>query len=177
MIVVVIGAAVVVGGVLAYRHFVTHQITDKGGMENPFLAEFPADAALQGLDWTQNAMNGDDCFTFSLRQEDGRYEASCDFSQGEGQRLQREGAPLTAEDWLAVEQCLKGSPHMPAPEDDNDGVVVSDETVSCLSVTWKTEAGETGHAEYAGGGEDALRTLLQTILARTTADYAPPEAE
>ena len=43
MIGVIIGAAVVVGGILAYRHFVTHQITDKGGMENPFLAEFPAE--------------------------------------------------------------------------------------------------------------------------------------
>lgn len=177
MIGVIIGAAVVVGGILAYRHFVTHQITDKGGMENPFLAEFPADAALQGLDWTQNAMNGDDCFTFSLRQEDGRYEAFCDFSQGEGQRLQREGAPLTAEDWMAVEQCLKENLHTPKPENDGDNVIVSDETVSRLTVTWTTAEGETGHAEYAGGGEDALRTLLQTILALTTADYAPPKAE
>ena len=176
MIGVIIGAAVAAGGVLAYRHFVTNQITDKGGMENPFLAEFPADAALQELDWTQNAMNGDDCFTFTLRQEDGQYEASCDFSQGEGLRLRRENAPLSAEDWAAVEQCLQDSAHTPAPEGGEDGVIVSDETVSRLEVTWATPEGETGRAVYAGGGEDALRTLMQDILARTPDEYAPGEA-
>ena len=177
MIGVVIGAAVVIGGILAYRHFVTHQITDKGGMENPFLSEFPQDAALQRLDWTQNVMNGDDCFTFSLRWEDGRYYGSCDFPQGEGQRLAREDAPLTAEDWASVEQCLKSSPHTPAPEDSEDGVIVSDETVSRLEVTRKTPEGETEYAEYEGSDEDELRSLLRDILARTPDEYAPPEAE
>ena len=177
MIGVILGAAVVIGGVLAYRHFVTGQITDKGGMKNPFLAEFPQDAALQSLDWTQNAMNGNDCFTFSLRREDGQYRASCNFAQGEGQRLQREDAPLTAEDWTAVEQCLKSGSHTPAPEDGDDGIIVSDETVSRLTAAWTTPEGETGRAAYAGGDEDALRTLLQDMLARTPEEYAPPEAE
>ena len=176
MIGVIIGAAVAVGGILAYRYFVTHQITDKGGMENPFLLDFPQDAALQSLDWTRNAMNGDDCFTFSLRQEDGRYVASCDFA-GEGERLQREDAPLTAEDWAAVEQCLKSSPHAPKPEDGEDGVIVADETTDRLTVVWKTPEGETEYAEYKGGDEDELRSLLRDILARTPAEYAPPEAE
>ena len=176
MIGVIIGAAVVVGGILAYRHFVTHQITDKGGMENPFLLDFPQDAALQSLDWTRNAMSGDDCFSFSLRQKDGQYAASCDFAR-EGERLRRENAPLTAEDWASVEQCLKSSPHAPKPEDGEDGVIVSDETVSRLEVTWKTPEGETEYAEYEDGDEDELRSLLRDILARTPDKYAPPEAE
>ena len=178
MIGVLIGAAVVAGGVLAYRHFVTGQVTDKGGMENPFLAEFPQDAELRALDWTQNAMNGDDCFTFSLRQEDGRYYAACDFAQGEGERLRREDAPLSAEDWTAVEECLKSSPHTPKAEDDSeDGVVVSDETISRLEVTWTTPEGEIGRAEYQGVDEDSLLEVLQDILTRTPDEYAPGGAE
>ena len=168
--------AVAVGGVLAYRHFVTHQITDKGGMENPFLVEFPQDAALQSLDWTRNAMNYDDCFSFSLRQEGEGYEASCDFA-GEGERLRRENAPLTAEDWASVEQCLKNSPHTPKPEDGEDGVIVADETTDRLTVVWKTAEGETERAECAGGDEDDLWSLLRDILARTPDEYAPPEQE
>ena len=91
LVIGVLICAAAVGCVLAYRHYVTHQITDKGGMENPFLAQFPADAALQGLDWTQNAMNGDDCFTFSLRQEEGAYYISGEYTQpSEGLRVLRD---------------------------------------------------------------------------------------
>lgn len=176
MIGVALGVAVVVGGMLAYRHFVTHQVTDKGGMENPFLLNFPQDAVLQSLDWTRNAMNDNDCFSFFLRQEDGQYYASCDFKQAEeGKRLTREDAPLTAENWANVERCLKSEPHMSGQEDSDDGVIVSDES-SRLKVAWKTAEGETEYAEYAGS-ESELQALLQDILARTPAEYAPPEAE
>lgn len=172
MIGVVIGAAVVVGAILAYRHFVTDRVTDKGGMENPFLTEFPQDAALLELDWTQNAMNGDDCFTLSLRREDGQYFASCDLAQGGGERLQREDAPLTAESWTAVEQCLKSEPHVTAAAVD-DTVVISDDTVARLTVTWETPEGETGSEEYETGGEEALAALLRDILTQTSDEYAP----
>lgn len=171
---VCVAAAVI--GVLSYRHFVTRQITDKGGMENPFLAAFPQDAALQGLDWTQTAMNGDDCFTFSLRQEDGRYVASCDFAE-EGDRLIRENAPLSPEDWGSVERCLKDNLHTPRQEDGDDDVIVSDETVSQLAVTWETPEGGIERAEYTGSGEDELRSLLQSVLAQISAEYAPRESE
>ena len=177
MIGIALGVAAVVAGVLAYRHFVTDQVTDKGGMENPFLLEFPQDAALQGLDWTRNAMNGDDCFSFFLRQEDGQCYGSSDFAQGGGDRLSREDAPLTAENWAAVEQCLKDSPHTPKQEPGQDGVIVADETVDRLTAVWKTPEGEAGRGEYEGGDEDALRTLLQTIFAQTPDAYAPQEAE
>ena len=71
LVIGVLICAAAVGGILAYRHYVTHQITDKGGMENPFLPDFPRDAALQGLDWNQTAMRYDDGFRFSLRQKEG----------------------------------------------------------------------------------------------------------
>ena len=176
MIGIALGAAVVIGGLLAYRHFVTNQVTDKGGMENPFLEEFPADAALQRLDWTQNAMNGDDCFRFALWQEDGQRYASCDFAQGEGRRLQRENAPLTAEDWAAVEQCLKSTAHMSAQEND-DGVVVSDETISRLTVTWTAAESGDGRGDYEGVGEEELAALLRELLTQTPDEYAPRETE
>ncbi len=37
-------AALVLGGAFLYRHFVTDRITDRGGMENPFLQQTPDEA-------------------------------------------------------------------------------------------------------------------------------------
>ena len=41
LLVVLLGAALVLGGTLLYRHFVTDRISDRGGMENPFLPQAP----------------------------------------------------------------------------------------------------------------------------------------
>lgn len=167
LVIGVLICAAAVGCVLAYRHFVTRQVTDKGGMENPFLLDFPRDAALQSLDWNQTAMRYDDGFRFFLRQEEGAYYISGEYTQpSEGLRVRRENAPLTAEDWAAVEQCLKDSSHTPPQEADPD-IIVTDQAESRLEVTWKTPEGETGSAAYAGGNEEELLRLLRDLLAGT----------
>ncbi len=40
-----LAAALVLGGKLLFRVFVTDRVTDKGGMENPYADELPAEDA------------------------------------------------------------------------------------------------------------------------------------
>lgn len=63
MIPIVLGVALVLGGVLLYWHFVINQVLDRNGMENPFppddteLPGIPMDAALLSLNWSQSAID------------------------------------------------------------------------------------------------------------------------
>ncbi len=43
LLVAVLTAALLLGGGLLYRHFVTDRIADKGGMENPYTSEMTDD--------------------------------------------------------------------------------------------------------------------------------------
>ena len=60
---IVLGVALVLGGVLLYWHFVINQVLDRNGMENPFppddteLPAIPMDAALLSLNWSQSAID------------------------------------------------------------------------------------------------------------------------
>ena len=60
---IVLGVALVLGGVLLYWHFVINQVQDRNGMENPFppddteLPGIPMDAALLSLNWSQSAID------------------------------------------------------------------------------------------------------------------------
>ena len=82
MIPIVLGVALVLGGVLLYWHFVINQVLDRNGMENPFppddteLSGIPTDAALLSLNWSQSAMSFAECFRFDLAVEDGGYVIS-----------------------------------------------------------------------------------------------------
>lgn len=53
LLVILLGAALAAGGKLLYGHFVTDRITDKGGMENPFIVE--AEAAADEDQKTENS--------------------------------------------------------------------------------------------------------------------------
>ena len=48
LLVAVLTAALLLGGGLLYRHFVTDRIADKGGMENPYAAEMTEGAVPSG---------------------------------------------------------------------------------------------------------------------------------
>ena len=115
---IVLGVALVLGGVLLYWHFVIDQVLDRNGMENPFppddteLPGIPMDAALLSLNWSQSAMSFAECFHFDLAAEDSGYVISGECADPEnGERVERENAPLTAEDWAKVEQCLRDGEH------------------------------------------------------------------
>ena len=106
---IVLGVALVLGGVLLYWHFVINQVLDRNGMENPFppddteLPGIPMDAALLSLNWSQSAMSFAECFHFDLAAEDSGYVISGECADPEnGERVERENAPLTAEDWAKV---------------------------------------------------------------------------
>ena len=48
LLAILLGAALVLGGRLLFRVFVTDRIADKGGMENPYAAEMPEEPASPG---------------------------------------------------------------------------------------------------------------------------------
>ena len=148
---IVLGVALVLGGVLLYWHFVINQVLDRNGMENPFppddteLPGIPMDAALLSLNWSQSAMSFAECFHFDL----------------------------AAEDWAKVEQCLRDGEHR-AKTELPEGVEVCDAASSTLSVTWRTTEGDTVSTVYNGEYESELRELLTALLAAAPVEYATP---
>lgn len=177
MIVILI-AGVVVGITISglYKHFVTDRITDGGGMENEFANVFQDGDTLKSIRWSQSASIYDDCFRFDLEEADGAYTISgwCVDTEGDRGRVERTDAPLTAEQWAEVEQCLRDNWHQP-PKVLPEGLSVLDGMESHLSITSVRE-GETLTAEYNGEYEHALEGLLRELLMGASAEYAPPEA-
>ena len=177
MIVILI-AGVVVGITISglYKHFVTDRITDGGGMENEFANVFQDGDTLKSIRWSQSASIYDDCFRFDLEEADGAYTISgwCVDTEGDRGRVERTDAPLTAEQWAEVEQCLRDNWHQP-PKVLPEGLSVLDGMESYLSITSVRE-GETLTAEYNGEYEHALEGLLRELLMGASAEYAPPEA-
>ena len=177
---IVLGVALVLGGVLLYWHFVINQVLDRNGMEHPFppddteLPGIPMDAALLSLNWSQSAMSFAECFHFDLAAEDSGYVISGECADPEnGERVERENAPLTAEDWAKVEQCLRDGEHR-AKTELPEGVEVCDAASSTLSVTWRTTEGDTVSTVYNGEYESELRELLTALLAAAPVEYATP---
>ena len=177
MIVILI-AGVVVGITISglYKHFVTDRIMDGGGMENEFANAFRDGDTLKSIHWSQSASNYDDCFHFDLEETDGAYTISgwCVDTEGDRGQVERTDAPLTAEQWAEVEQCLRDNWHQP-PKVLPEGLSVLDGMESYLSITSVRE-GETLTAEYNGEYEHALEGLLRELLMGVSAEYAPPEA-
>lgn len=177
MIVILI-AGVVVGITISglYKHFVTDRITDGDGMVNEFANAFRDGDTLKSIRWSQSASIYDDCFRFDLEETDGAYTISgwCIDTEGDRGRVERTDAPLTAEQWAEVEQCLRDNWHQP-PKVLPEGLSVLDGTESSLLITSQRE-GETLTAEYNGEHEHALEELLRELLMGTSEEYAPPEA-
>lgn len=152
-----------------YRHFVTNRIMDRGGMENPFPPErnelpvIPGDATLNSLSWGQSASNEYECFVFDLHRGEDGHTISGKYLDPDGDlRVSREGLPLTDEQRLRIEQCLRSEPHCAYEEPAGDEVY--DETSSLLSVSWYLSDGTLLSTKYDGRGESELLTLLKTIL-------------
>lgn len=164
-----------VGGVQLYRYLVTDRITDGDGMVNEFANVFQDGDTLKSIRWSQNASNYDSCFRFDLEEADGAYTISgwCIDTGGSGERVERTDAPLTAEQWAEVEQCLRENWHQP-PQVLPGDLIVLDGTESSLRITSQRE-GETLTAEYNGEYESALEGLLRELLMGASEEYAPAE--
>ena len=55
LLAILLGAALVLGGRLLFRVFVTDRIVDKGGMENPYAAEMAEELASPVEQETENS--------------------------------------------------------------------------------------------------------------------------
>ena len=164
-----------VGGVQLYRHLVTDRILDGDGMVNEFANAFRDGDTLKSIRWSQSASSYDGCFRFDLEETDGVYTISgwCVDTEGDRGRVERTDAPLTAEQWAEVEQCLRDNWHQP-PKVLPDDLIVLDGTESSLRITSQRE-GETLTAEYNGEYESALEGLLRELLMGASEEYAPAE--
>ena len=171
-----IGAVVGIAMSGLYKHFVTDRIMDGDGMMNEFANAFRDGDTLKSIRWSQSASCYDDCFRFDLEETDGAYTISgwCIDTEGSRERVERTDAPLTAEQWAEIEQCLRDNWHQP-PKVLPEGLSVLDGMESYLSITSVRE-GETLTAEYNGEYEHALEGLLRELLMGASAEYAPPEA-
>ena len=164
-----------VGGVQLYRYLVTDRISDGDGMVNEFANVFQDADTLKSIHWTQSGSSYDHGFCFDLEEADGAYTISgwCIDTGGSGEKVERTDAPLTAEQWAEVEQCLRDNWHQP-PKVLPEGLSVLDGMESHLSITSQRE-GETLTAEYNGEYESALEGLLRELLTGTSEEYAPAE--
>lgn len=164
-----------VGGVQLYRYLVTDRISDGDGMVNEFANAFRDGDTLKSIRWSQSGSSYDHGFCFDLEEADGAYTISgwCIDTEGSGERAERTDAPLTAEQWAEVEQCLRDNWHQP-PKVLPEGLSVLDGMESHLSITSVRE-GETLTAEYNGEYESALEGLLRELLMGASAEYAPAE--
>lgn len=164
-----------VGGVQLYRYLVTDRISDGDGMVNEFANAFRDGDTLKSIRWSQSGSSYDHGFCFDLEEADGAYTISgwCIDTGGSGERVERTDAPLTAEQWAEVEQCLRDNWHQP-PQVLPEGLSVLDGTESSLRITSQRE-GETLTAEYNGEYEHALEGLLRELLMGTSEEYAPAE--
>lgn len=170
LLVLALAGVLTVGGVRLYRYLVTDRILDGDGMVNEFANAFRDGDTLKSIRWSQSASNYDDCFHFDLEETDGAYTISgwCVDTEGSGEKVERTDAPLTAEQWAEVEQCLRDNWHQP-PTALPEGMLVLDGAESYLSITSVRE-GETLTAEYNGEYKNALRTLLRELLMGTSAE-------
>lgn len=164
-----------VGGVQLYRYLVTDRISDGDGMVNEFANAFRDGDTLKSIRWSQSGSSYDHGFCFDLEEADGAYTISgwCVDTEGGRGRVERTDAPLTAEQWAEVEQCLRDNWHQP-PKVLPEGLSVLDGTESSLRITSQRE-GETLTAEYNGEYESALEGLLRELLMGASEEYAPAE--
>ena len=164
-----------VGGVQLYRYLVTDRISDGDGMVNEFANAFRDGDTLKSIRWSQSGSSCDHGFCFDLEEADGAYTISgwCVDTGGSGERVERTDAPLTAEQWAEVEQCLRDNWHQP-PKVLPEGLSVLDGMESYLCITSQRE-GETLTAEYNGEYEHALEGLLRELLMGASEEYAPAE--
>ena len=145
--------AVGIASVLLWRHFAADPRPD-----------IPENAALVGLDWTQGGSAAEDCFSFRMRQSGGRYVLSGRCVDPDSfAPIEREVLPLSAEQWQAVERCLRENPHR-APVTLPEGAELLDADTSALTVEWRCAEGEKRSAAYDGRYESTLRGILVGFL-------------
>lgn len=162
-----------------YRHFVSNQIMDGGGMENP-------DAVRDGMEliefsWHQNHASGSRCFALDFYLEDEIPVVSGTFqSRNSDEVLQSsKGAsskvtswPLTWVQWFDLQHTLAATElpeyRIPAPD-------ASDETASRITIVWR-DGGEEKAVILDGSNAETLEAQVLDI-AQEAYDAAKQETE
>ena len=150
-IIVLAAILLTLAGCLMYRHFVTNQIMDGGGMENP-------DAMRDGMEliefsWQQNHASGSRCFALDFYLEDEIPVVSGTFQSRTGDEVLQSGKdasskvtswPLTWVQWFDLQHTLAATE---LPEYRSPVPVASGETDSRITIVWRD------------GGDEKIVTL------------------
>ena len=177
VVAIAIGTALLVGGVLLYRHFARSKTADTGHASAtlPAFAEqsnraVPDTARLYSFFWRQSSENADACFAFSLgaaqesAEADGHY-LNCTFRAPDGAFVEHRDVPVPEGRWRELEAALRRLALPPyAPPDPH----LLDATDSRVEIGW-TENGNRFTNRYSGEYAHELRTFLTTFIGQITA--------
>lgn len=180
-------AALAIGVLMAalFRSCVTNQIVDGGNTENPFLEKEAVQPLLPGNDdfvyllWAQNAMNYDDCYSFSLSGGPDVPVMTCSFTKEETSARKRiefgeedqeteeeyPGVLISTEAWNRVERMLRemSLPAWQSPEQN-----LCDATTNCLTIG-RMKNGQIVRTDFDGTQAVPLMNLLMELAEQTAA--------
>ena len=154
-------------GCSLYRHFVTNQIMDGGGMENP-------DAMRDGMEliefsWHQNHASGSRCFALDFYLEDEIPVVSGSFQSRNSAEVLQSGKdtsskvtswPLTWVQWFDLQHTLAATE---LPEYRSTSSDVSDETDSRITIVWR-DGGEEKTVTLDGSNAETLEVQVLDLV-------------
>ena len=177
MIAAAVLAALVIAGAFLLRLFLTGQILDGDGMENPYAVsepgetpEIPDTAELVSFHWYQSAMSYGNCFIFTIdtvgqdTPEPRLYCRYMDWETAECIEVGDEGdseacPPVPLERWAELSDFLRKA-ELPAYCKPNPDLM--DATDSRINIVWR-DGDERFTGNYNGLVADELLSLLQDI--------------
>ena len=164
MILIAVGVAVLLGGVLLYRHLTR----TKGTEAEQKVQTVPDMAELYSFAWHQSAENADACFVFSFSAAEEAKTAghtlSCTFRTPDGEAAEYTDVPVADAQWSELGAALRSLTLPPyAPPDP----YLMDATNSCIEVCWENN-GSRFTCRYNGEYAHELHSFLLTLIGQIT---------
>ena len=161
----VIGAALLLGGGLLYRHLTR----TKAAEAEQKTQTVPDTATLYSFFWRQSAENADACFAFSFgaaeeTEATGHY-LSCTFRTPDGEAAEHTDVPVTDTRWNELEAALR---RLSLPSYSPPDPHLLDATDSCVAIGW-AENGNHFTNRYNGASAHELHAFLMTFIGQITA--------
>lgn len=160
VILIAVGAVVLLGGTLLYRHFTRTKTAEA----EPKVQSVPDTAELCSFFWRQSAENADACFAFSFgaaeETEAAGHYLNCTFRTPAGEAAEYTDVPVTDAQWSELEAALR-SLTLPsyAPPDP----YLMDATDSCIEVCW-ADNGNRFTCRYNGAYAHELHSFLLALI-------------
>ena len=162
----VIGAALLLGGGLLYRHLTR----TKAAEAEQKTQTVPDTATLYSFFWRQSAENADACFTLSFSAAetnagaDGHY-LNGEFRAADGEFVECRDVPVPEERWRELEAALR---RLSLPSYSPPDPHLLDATDSCVAIGW-AENGNHFTNRYNGASAHELHAFLMTFIGQITA--------